>query len=504
MRPFPMAVRIVAAGAFLGWMVVAGRYGFHRDELYFIEGGHHPDWAQPDNPILVPLLAAGWHDLVAGNLVLFRVLPALAGVGTILIAAATAAQLGRSPRAQTATALMTALSSFPLAVGHLFSISTFDLLLTSAVLLLLVRAVRLETAGSWLALGVVSGIALEVKLLPAVVLGCCLLGLLLVGPRAVLRRPGPWLAAAIALVLAAPNLLWQTSAGWPMLDVARNISAGGSASSADRVLLVPLMLLLIGPLLFPVFLIGLVSTFRSAELRPHRWVTIAFLIMLALVLLAGGKPYYVGGFFPIGLALGSGPLVRWLERSRRRVVAAIAALAVYAVPTAMLALPLAPVGSTAFRVATSVNPDLAETVGWNILIDNVMRVVADTPPDSRDGLIILTRNYGQAGALSRARRLGLGTATDTGSASAIRVPPVYSGHNAYSSWGPPPDSANTAVVVGNFSNDQLAAWFARCTTPVTNLSPPGVDNEENGTMIRICQQPRQSWAQFWPQVTRFG
>ena len=138
---FPRGVLIIAAVSFALWMLVAHRYGFHRDELYFIEGGHHPAWAQPDNPILVPLLAAGWHGLVGGNLTLFRVLPALAGVATILLASLTAREISGSRRAQVVTAFMVAGSSFPLAVAHLFSISTFDLALTTLVLLLLIRAI---------------------------------------------------------------------------------------------------------------------------------------------------------------------------------------------------------------------------------------------------------------------------------------------------------------------------------------------------------------------------
>ena len=84
----------MASLLFVGLMIVAGRYGFHRDELYFIEGGHHLDWAQPDNPITVPLLATGWHALVGGHLAAFRILPALAAALTVLVAAGTARALG--------------------------------------------------------------------------------------------------------------------------------------------------------------------------------------------------------------------------------------------------------------------------------------------------------------------------------------------------------------------------------------------------------------------------
>jgi hypothetical protein len=498
-------VLIVAAVSFGLWMLVAHRYGFHRDELYFIEGGQHPAWAQPDNPILVPLLAAGWHGLVGGNLTLFRLLPALAGVATILLAALTAREIGATRRAQVVTALMVASSSFPLAVAHLFSISTFDLALTTLVLLLLIRAIGRPTSlPGWVGVGLAAGVALEVKVLIALVLASGLVGVLAVGPRGVLRRPGPWLAAAIALVGAAPNLIWQATNSWPMLEVARNIASGGSTSSADRVMIIPLVLLLISPLLCWILILGFVATFRSAPLRSYRWIPVAFLILLAAMIITGGKPYYLGGFFPVGLALGSIPLVAWLERSRRRTIAAAAVFAVFLPPTIAFGLPVAPVGSTVFQVAVAVNPDMAETVGWSSLVDTVMDVVARTPGAGEADAIILARNYGEAGALSRTRRLGPGTAADTGSPSATRLPAVYSGHNAYAEWGPPPEAAQTAVVVGDFTDPELMAWFAECELAATYASPPGVDNEEDGALIRICERPRTTWAALWPQISRLG
>ena len=53
-------------------LVVAGRYGFHRDEYYFVVTGQHAAWATTDNPMLVPYLAAGWYSLVGGHLWAFR------------------------------------------------------------------------------------------------------------------------------------------------------------------------------------------------------------------------------------------------------------------------------------------------------------------------------------------------------------------------------------------------------------------------------------------------
>jgi 4-amino-4-deoxy-L-arabinose transferase-like glycosyltransferase len=488
---------VAATVLFAVLALVGGRYGFHRDELYFIEGGRHPDWAQVDNPILVPLLASAWHDLVRSHLWAFRLLPALAAALTVLVASLTSRALGRSRRHQTATAAAVALTSIVPATGHLFSITTFDILLTSTAILVLVTALRRpERIQPWLLLGVVSGLALEVKVLPAVVLLACLLGLLLVGPRAALRRPGPWVAAGIAAVAGAPNLLWQASHGWPMLEISASIAAGGSVSSASRATVVPLHLLMVGPLMAVVLVIGLFALARRPQLRPHRWITVAYVLFLAFVVLSGGKPYYLAGFFPVGLAAGVMPVLDWVERSRPRVAVAAVLVVLFAIPTAFFSLPLAPPGSFVYRVAATVNPDTGETVGWDGYLATVRRTASALTPAEREISIILARNYGEAGALARARRI---RATD-----AETLPPVFSGHNAFAEWGPPPPTASTVIAVGNFSQLQLESWFLDCDIVDFLSSPAGVDNEEDNAPVRICRGVRQPWAVLWPSMTRLA
>jgi 4-amino-4-deoxy-L-arabinose transferase-like glycosyltransferase len=492
MRRLSRGSWIIAGVVLALLLIVAGRYGFHRDELYFIEGGHHLSWAQPDNPITVPLVAAAWHSLVGGQLVLFRIVPAVLAAACVLIAAATARLLGGSALHQTLTAGLMASTSILLATGHLFSTTTFDLFLTSTVIMLLIRALQ-EPAElrRWVAVGVIAGLALEIKILPAMILASCLAGIVIMGPRHVLRRQGPWLAMLIAAVIAAPNVIWQTVHGWPMLEVAGNIAAGGSTSSSDRYLVLPMHLLMAGPAAAIVIIIGLIATVRSPALRPHRWIPVAYLVMLVLVVATGAKPYYLAGFFAAMIALGVGPLITYLARQRWRWVVAATLAVVLVVPTVIFALPIAPVGSPVFQVAVSVNPDQAETVGWDQWVRAVQRAAVGTDAAAT---VVITRNYGEAGALSRERRLN----PESG------LPPIYSGHNAYAAWGPPPEAASSAIVVGRFSDDELAEWFAQCALVERFGSPPGVDNEEDGAPIRVCQDRQRSWSEIWPQIARIG
>ena len=457
---------------------VGGRYGHHRDELYFLEAGQHPAWGYPDQPALVPLLARAWDAAVGGSLWGFRLLPALVAALTCLVAAATAREVGgpRPVHALLATAA-TASAAVLVATGHLFSTTTFDLLATSALVLLLLRALRLGGARPWLLLGLVAGVALHVKLLAAVVLACCGLALLLSGPRAPLRAPWPWAAAAVAAVLAAPHLVWQAAHGWPQLEMSRAIAAGSSGTSVQRWEVVVQQGLMTGPFLLPVAVVGLVALWRS----PQRWLAVAYLLLLVETVATGGKPYYTMGFAPAVLAAAAAPLVRWSAGRRARTGVLAGALVLNLAGAAALTLPWLPARNAQPLLAVSY--DLGEQVGWPELVRTVEAAAAGLPSTTA----VVTANYGEAGALARARREG------------AALPPVFSGHNAFADWGPPPAAATTVLLVGVERPDV----FRDCREVARLRNDAGLDNDEAGRPVSVCSASGD-WERDWPRLRHLG
>ncbi len=73
-RPFRLSPVVAVPIAALVTLLIAtsGRYGYHRDELYFVVAGRHPTFGYPDQPPLVPLLCAAMNAIAPGPLVVLR------------------------------------------------------------------------------------------------------------------------------------------------------------------------------------------------------------------------------------------------------------------------------------------------------------------------------------------------------------------------------------------------------------------------------------------------
>lgn len=459
-------VGAVAVAVTAALLAVAGRYGYHRDELYFLEAGRHLAWGYVDQPPLTPLVARVATELADGSLVGLRAFPAVATGLTVLVTALLARELGAGTRAQVFAAACVAAAAFPLAVGHLLATSTFDLLAWAAVCWLVLRALR---GGSWLLVGVVAGVGLQNKALVAFLLAALLAGLLLAGPRGVLRRPGPWLAGAVALVLWLPFLVWQAGRGWPLLALSEAIAGGSSGSSEPWWLFVPFQLVLVGVLLAPVWVAGWWRLWRAPDLRAF---AVAHLLLAVVFLGTGGKPYYLAGMYPLLLAAGAEPVLR-----RVHGWVAGAAVAVTAAGSAVLMLPLVPAAELARTPIPAIYGEAGEQVGWPELAATVAAVRATVP-----GAVVLTANYGQAGAVDR---FGPG--------------PAYSGHNSYADWRVPPEEATAAVVVG-YDEERLRRWFGSVERAATIDNGVGLDNDEQGTPVWVARERRAPWAQLWPEI----
>ncbi len=493
--PAPVAWRALAAiSATVSVVLVAtsGRYGYHRDELYFLRAGQDLAFGYPDQPPLTPLLARVADEVFGGSLVGLRLASAVAAGLVVLVTGLIARELGGRGTAQSLAAAAMGVSAFLLAVGHLLSTSTFDLLAWTTVSWLVIRALDHGSAWSWLAVGLVAGIGLQNKTLLVFLLGALTVGLLVTGPREALRPPWPWAAAFLTLALWAPNLVWQALNGWPQLELSAAVAAGGSGTSEPWWLFLPFQVVLISPFLLPVWAAGLWRLARDPGLRRYRAFAVAYVLLAVVFMVTGGKPYYLTGLYPVLLAAGADPTLRWVtaRAPRLRRFLLTSAIGLSAAVSAVLMLPIVPVQDLGGTPVAVINYDAGETVGWPSLVRTVADVHEQLPDEERRGAVVLTRNYGQAGAIDRF-------------GGALGLPHAYSGHNGYAEWGPPPESSATAVVVG-YDQARLGAWFADCEEAARVDNGVGLDNDEQGTPIWVCRDRRTDWGDIWPQVRFLG
>jgi hypothetical protein len=478
---------LLAAATGLLLLATARGYGPHRDELYFLRAGRELAFGYADQPPLTPLIARAMDALAPGSLLALRTPSALAAVLVVLLTGLIAREFGAGRAAQLLAAAGIAVSAILFAVTHLLSTSTVDLLAWTALSWLVVRALR-DDGPVWLAVGAVAGVALENKTLPAFLLAGLLAGVLAVGPRTALRSRWPWLGAALAVLLWAPHLVWQVANGLPQLELSRAIAAGGSGTSDPWYLVLPMQLVLVSPLLVPVWALGWWRLARDPALRTWRAFPVAYALLAVVFVLTGGKAYYLAGLYPVLLAAGAGPVVAWVRRGSGRARSWLlgAALVLSLLVNATLFLPLVPVGRLADTPVTDVNYDAGETVGWPAFAATVAAVRADLPADAH--VVVLTGNYGEAGAVDR---------------YLPELAPAYSGHNSYGTWGPPPEDADTVIAVG-VPEDDLRRWFGSVTPAARIDNGVGLDNDEQGRTVWVATDRGLPWTELWPQVRHLG
>ncbi|MFD5248873.1 glycosyltransferase family 39 protein [Amycolatopsis sp. NPDC058340] len=471
-------VGLVVAIQVLVLTLVSGRYGFHRDELYFLAAGKRLAWGYVDQPPLTPLLARISTDVFGATPAGLRVAATLCAAATVVLLALVAREFGGGRGAQVLTAASTALAAFVVVDGHMLSTATVDLLIWSALGLVTLRLFRTGDGRWWLAIGAVVGIGLESKWLVLLMVASIGVAVLAVGPRAVFRSG--WLAAGIllALVLAAPGLIWQAAHDFPLLTVASGISQDDGAE--NRILFVPMQLVYLSPVAVPIWVTGGRRLWRDPDLRWARSLALAYPVLCVILLVLGGKPYYSAPFLLLLTAAGAEPCLRWLDRTWRRALAVFLAFAGAAV-SLVVGLPLLPV--SALAPVLVVNKEQGEQAGWPELASSVTRVWERIPAEQRSTAVIFTRNYGQAGALEY-----------------HGLPGVYSGHMSYADWGPPPVAASgPVVVVGPYR----PAWFTGCREMTVHDNGLGVENDEQGVRISLCAGTSRPWAELWGELRHY-
>lgn len=486
-------VLIIAVAMVALELIVAGRYGMHRDELYFVECARHLSWGYVDQPPLVPAVARLVLTLIGPSLFWLRFLPALAGGATVVMTALTARQLGGGRRAQAVAAMAAAASAQDLAALHLLSTAAFDLFFWSTITYLMTRLLTSEDPRWWLAVGAVVGAALLNKLnIVYLALG---IGAGLLACRRWSLLCSKWLAAGVgvAALIASPDVVWNASHHWAQVSMLQSLHRENSTLGASLGF-IPSQFIVVGPVLALVWLPGLKRLLRHSAGRP---LAIAYVFLLVLYTLAGAKSYYLAGMYYV-LFAGGGVYIEERLAARdagRRPgppgywIAGITAGAVVALPLTLPVLPESALATGPWE--GSINKDLSATVGWDQLVRQIRDIASGLPATERARLVVYTGDYGAAGAIDLY-------------GPAYRLPPAISGHNAFWWWGPDGARDQSTTIAIDLPRGYLLTMFAHVQYAGAVSTPGRVWTEERGDPIWICTGQIETWAQAWPASRHYG
>jgi hypothetical protein len=501
-KPGALALVALPLAKLLVHLAAGAGYGYHRDELYYLACADHLDWGYVDHPPFAVLVLAVTRSVIGDSVAAIRLVPALIGALTVLLAGLMARRLGGGPFAQALamTAVLTA--PFYLALDQYFSMNAFDLLVWGLAAYLLLRILRGGSPRLWLLLGILLGIGLQNKL-SVLWLGLgFLVGLLLTPQRSVLRTRWPWMAAAIALVLFAPHVLWQVRHGWPTIEFVANATAHKLVPMPPRAFLraqVEGMLVLAAP----VWLAGIVFylLLRAGQgLRALGW---AYLAVFALLALSGNSrgaylaPAYTWLLPAGGVAIEAG-LARVGGWARTGILVVLVTLGLL---SSAVVMPLLPERTLAAamrrqkdrrieeRFGVGALPEfLSHMCGWDEIVESLVSVYGRLPPEQRERASIFAPNYGVAAAIDViGRRRGL--------------PPAVSGHNNYWLWGPPVPQGDVMIVVGR-TEKELREWFSEVTLADETRCEYCMPYEDHQP-VWVVRGPKIRLEALWPKLKIF-
>jgi hypothetical protein len=492
---------LFAIATFVFHIASAGRYGYQRDELYFLSCAQHLAWGYVDQPPLIAVIARLGRLLFGDSLYGIRLLPACAAAATVALTGRLTLRLGGGYFAQGLAMLAIALAPFYLAVGNLLTMNAFEPLLWIGSAYLFVRAAQSDLPVQWAGLGAVTGLGLINKYSMFFFVGSCVLAIALTPLRRSLRRPGFALAVAIALAIVAPTLLWQAQHGWPQLAVLhhaaaeKNVVVGPLAFYAQQVLMM-------NPFAAPLWLAGLYALLFAPAAKAYRWYGIAYVFLSAIYLSLGAKVYYMAPIYPLLFAAGAALLERRLLALRWVAVTYAVLLFASGIAIAPEAFPLLPLqafiryervldfrGIKMERHPEGVVPQhFADQLGWHSLVAKIWSVYDALPPAEQREAIVFTHDYGQASAVDfLGPRYGL--------------PSAISGHNNYFLYGTRGNSGKLVIAVGISAKQLREQW--RSVELAATYRDDYLLPDFNNLPIYVCRGPIERFATWWPRTKRY-
>jgi len=494
-------VLYIAAASFLAHLLTAGRYGYFRDELYYLACARHLAFGYVDQPPMIALVAWLTVHTLGTSLLALHFIPALAGAAVIWLTGMIARELGGGRFAQGLAALSVALAGIFAIMAHLLTMNVFEPLIWMGCAWVIIRITKTGNQKLWLWFGVLAGLGLETKYSITIFAFAVVVGLLLTRKRKFFLSPWIWIGGAVALAIFLPNLIWNIQHHWPFVELMHNISASGRDIHRGPLAYLGGQIFMLSPLNFPIWLAGLLYLFFGRDGKRFRVLGWTFVVVLAVNIILNGKDYYPAPAYPMLLAAGAVAIERAFGSRQWLKPVAVGLLIAGTAPLFPMMLPilpletylryqerigLAPPATEKSHLASPLPQYYSDDLGWPDMTAAVARVYNSLPPAERAETAIYAQNYGEAGAIDFF-------------GSKYGLPKSICPHQNYFLWGPRQYTGQSMIILGD-TRASLERHFQQVKLEGNFGVPYAL---EHGS-IWLCSGPR-GWTlqQIWPRLKKW-
>ena len=501
MKKYAFSVPLLIALLFVILEVVtAGNYGFFGDELYYIACSKNLAFGYVDHPPLIALITLISRIIFGGSLWGLRLTAGLAGAGTVLVTVEIVKQLGGGKFAQNLAALTILSASIFPALSSFLSMNSFDILICSICILMLLKIINGADKKYWIYLGITAGIGLLNKYSILNLGFGIFMGLLLTRHRRFLKTKWPYITAIIAFLIFLPHIIWQIENGWPTLEFMRNVQDYKNNPISAFEFLIQLVIGL-NPLTLPVWISGFYFFFFDKNAKEFRLAGLIVLIFIGAYMLGNSKFYYAAPVFPLLIAGGAVLIHNLIEKLRMFWIkpASVIIIALSGIVFMPMAVPVLPPDmflnySKTLGLVNELQMERGQSdlfplhfvyrFGWPELVKHTADVYNALPEGERSKCAVFAKWYGPAGAVDLfGKKYGL--------------PGAISGRNNYWLWGPRGYTGEIVIAIG-YSRRELEEFFNEVKIGAVFEHPYAYNQT-----IWICRKPKMTMSEIWKKVKIF-
>lgn len=356
-------------------------------------------------------------------------------------------------------------------------------------------------SANWLFFGLFAGLGLMNKHSMIFFGASIVAGLLLTNKRKVFLDKYFWAGGVIAFLIFLPNIIWQIQNDFATLELLRNVQATGKNVEMSPFEFFVSQIMGLLPLTFPVWIAGIYFFLFDKKGAKFRFLGIAYLVLLALMIYLKAKDYYLIPVYPMLFAGGAVFWEQLIEKFKAlrflKYVYPVLIL-IPAMMAAPLVVPILPIETLIdYQKSIGYKPPKTEVLhdapvqqifgdqfGWRELAEKTAEVYNSLPPEERAKAGIYASNYGEAGAIDFfGGQYGL--------------PKSISGHQSYFVWGPRDYTGEVLIILGWHRED--AEKMCESVEEKTEINHPYSPSYEKYKII-VCRKTRKPLPEIWQKL----